>query len=152
MIKEELESIIEERGTDAPALVGILQEIQKREHCLPLRTLEMVADRVGVPLSRLYGISTFFKGFTMKPVGEHTIEVCLGTACFVRGGAPLMSELQHQLQVADGGTTSDKKFTLKSVRCLGCCALAPVISVDDLVYRSVSRKELPEIISKYREG
>ena len=152
MTKEELDSIIEKRGTDAPALVGILQEIQKREHCLPLRTLEIVAERVGVPLSRLYGITTFFKGFTTKPVGEHTIEVCLGTTCYVRGGAGLMTELQHRLRVADGGTTSDKKFTLKSVRCLGCCALAPVISVDDLVYRSVPTKELSEIISKYREG
>ncbi len=152
MTKEELNSIIEERGIDAPALVGILQEIQKREHCLPFRTLEMVAERMGIPLSRLYGLTTFFKGFTSKPVGEHTIEVCLGTTCFVRGGAGLMTELQHRLSVVDGGTTSDKKFTLKSVRCLGCCALAPVISVDDVVYRSVSTKGLPEIIGKYREG
>lgn len=152
MTKDELDRIIEERGRDAPALVGILQEIQKREHCLPFRTLEMVAERVGIPLSRLYGLTTFFKGFTIKPVGEHTIEVCLGTTCFVRGGARLMSELQDQLHVVDGGTTSDRKLTLKSVRCLGCCALAPVLSVDDLVYRSVSTKELPEIVSKYREG
>ena len=149
MIEEELESIIKEKGTDAPALIGILQEIQKQEHCLPFRTMEMVAKKVGVALSRLYALATFFKGFTLKPVGEHSVEVCLGTTCYVRGGARLMNELQHLLHVIDGGTTSDKKFTLKSVRCLGCCALAPVISVDDRVYRSVSTKELPEMIRKY---
>jgi NADH:ubiquinone oxidoreductase subunit E len=152
MTKEELDSIIERRGTDSPALVGILQEIQEKEHCLPLDTLQLISERLGISLSRLYGIATFFKGFTLKPVGEHTIEICLGTTCYVRGGAHLMTESQHLLHVKEDATTSDKKFTLKSVRCLGCCALAPVIRVDDLVYRTVSTRELPEIISKYREG
>jgi NADH-quinone oxidoreductase subunit E len=152
MTKEELDSIIERRGTDSPALVGILQEIQDKEHCLPLDTLQLISERLDISLSRLYGIATFFKGFTLKPVGEHTIEICLGTTCYVRGGAHLMTESQHLLHIREGGTTSDKKFTLKSVRCLGCCALAPVVRVDDLVYRHVSTRELPEIISKYRES
>jgi NADH:ubiquinone oxidoreductase subunit E len=149
MTKEELDSIIERRGTDSPALVGILQDVQKQEYCLPVKTLEMISEKMEVPISRLYGLATFYKSFTLKPVGRHAINVCLGTTCHVRGGPHIMNRLKHLLHVREGGTTSDKKFTLKSVRCLGCCALAPVARIDDDTYGKVNERMVPIIIKGY---
>jgi NADH-quinone oxidoreductase subunit E len=149
MTKEELDSIVEERGTDAPALVGILQEIQKREYCLPFRTMEMVAEMVGVPLSRLYSLATFYKSFTLKQVGQHALNVCLGTTCHVRGGQHIMNRFKHLLHVREGATTSDKKFTLNAVRCLGCCALAPVVRIDNDTYGKMNERMVPIIIKGY---
>ena len=149
MTKEELDSIVEKRGTDAPALVGILQEIQKREHCLPLRTLEIVAERVGTPMSRLYGLATFYRSFTLKPVGRHAIDVCLGTTCHVCGGRRVMDRLLLDLRVTEGGTTSDHRFTVTPVRCLGCCSIAPVIRIDSNVYGHVTQGQLAKILEKH---
>ncbi|NVL91800.1 MAG: NAD(P)H-dependent oxidoreductase subunit E [Desulfobacterales bacterium] len=149
MTKEELNSIIEERGTGAPPLVGILQEIQKREHCLPFRTLEMVAERLATPMSRLYSLATFYKSFTLKPVGRHAIDVCLGTTCHVCGGRRIMDRLLLALHVIEGGTTSDHRFTVTPVRCLGCCSIAPVIRIDSTVYGHVTQSQLAKILEKH---
>jgi len=149
MIKEELESIIEERGTDAPALIAILQEIQKREYCLPTKTLEMVAERLGTPMSRLYGLATFYKSFTLKPTGRHSIDVCLGTTCHVCGGRLIMDRLLLDLHVTEGGTTSDRRFTVTPVRCLGCCSIAPVVRIDGSVYGHVTQSQVARILEKH---
>lgn len=149
MTKDELDRIIEERGTDAPALIGILGDIQGREYCLPTKTLGMVAERLGVPMSRLYGLATFYKSFTLKPVGRHAIDVCLGTTCHVCGGQQIMDRLLLDLHVTEGGTTSDHRFTVTPVRCLGCCSIAPVIRVDGNVYGHVTQSQLAKILAKH---
>ena len=149
MIREEFDSIIEERGTDAPALVGVLQEIQRREYCLPVKTLEMVAERLGIPMSRLYGLATFYKSFTLKPVGRHAVDVCLGTTCHVCGGRRVMDRLLLDLRVTEGGTTTDHRFTVTPVRCLGCCSIAPVARIDGNVYGRVTQSQLARILEKY---
>ncbi|MCD6567478.1 MAG: NAD(P)H-dependent oxidoreductase subunit E [Dehalococcoidia bacterium] len=149
MTGEELDSIIEEKGQDAPALVGILQEIQKREYCLPFKTLGMVSEKLDVPMSRLYGLATFYKSFTLKPVGRHTVDVCMGTTCYVCGGQLLMDRLLRDLHIPEGGTTSDRKFTVQPVRCLGCCSIAPVIRVDSDVFGHVTQNQIPKILERY---
>lgn len=149
MIREEFDSIIEERGTDAPALVGVLQEIQRREYCLPVKTLEMVAERLGIPMSRLYGLATFYKSFTLKPVGRHAVDVCLGTTCHVCGGRRIMDRLLFDLHVPEASTTTDHRFTVTPVRCLGCCSIAPVVRIDGNVYGRVTQSQLARILEKY---
>jgi NADH-quinone oxidoreductase subunit E len=149
MTEDELDRIVEKWGTDAPALIGILGDIQRREYCLPIKTLRMAAERLGIPMSRLYGLATFYKSFTLKPVGRHAIDVCLGTTCHVCGGRQIMDRLLLDLHVTEGGTTSDQRFTVTPVRCLGCCSIAPVIRVDGNVYGHVTQSELAKILAKH---
>lgn len=148
MTKEDLECIIEKKGADVSALIGILQDIQKREYCIPVKTLAMVAERLNIPISRLYGLATFYKSFTLKPIGRHVIDVCLGTACHVAGGRRIMDRLLRDLHITEGGTTSDHRFTLNPVRCLGCCSISPVVRIDAKVYSRVTQNQLRKILEK----
>lgn len=131
------------------ALIAILQDIQKRFNYLPQGLLRYIALRMEVPLTRVYGISTFYKAFSLKPRGEHLIDVCLGTACHVRGGMNILERLERELGVKNGETTYDEKFSLKSVRCVGCCGLAPVVVIDDEFHGKLNQEMIPKILGKY---
>ena len=131
------------------ALIAILQDIQKQFNYLPQNLLRYVALRMSVPLTRVYGISTFYKAFSLKPRGKHLIDVCLGTACHVRGGLNIMERFERELGVKNGETTYDEKFSLKSVRCVGCCGLAPVVVIDDEFHGKLNQEMIPKILSRY---
>jgi len=131
------------------ALIAILQDIQKRFNYLPQELLRYIALRMDVPLTRVYGISTFYKAFSLKPRGEHLIDVCLGTACHVRGGMNILEKLERELGVKNGETTYDEKFSLKSVRCVGCCGLAPVVVIDDEFHGKLNQEMIPKILGRY---
>lgn len=131
------------------ALIAILQDIQKQFNYLPQNLLRYVALRLNVPLPRVYSISTFYKAFSLKPRGRHLIDVCLGTACHVRGGMNIMERLERELGVKNGETTYDEKFSVKSVRCVGCCGLAPVIVIDDEFHGKLNQEQIPKILAKY---
>lgn len=131
------------------ALIAILQDIQKRFNYLPQNLLRYVAIRMDVPLTRVYSISTFYKAFSLKPRGKHLINVCLGTACHVRGGMKIMERLERDLGIKNDETTYDEKFSLKSVRCVGCCGLAPVIMIDSEFHGNLTQEMIPKVLAKY---
>jgi len=130
-------------------LISYLQDIQKELNYLPQEALRFVAGRVNIALPRVYGIATFYKTFSLLPRGRHIVHVCLGTACHVRGGANLLDSFERELGVRAGETTYDDKFSLESVRCVGCCGLAPVFIIDGKFYGKMAQEKIPQVLSTY---
>jgi NADH:ubiquinone oxidoreductase subunit E len=131
------------------ALIPVLEEVQEAIGYLPKSIQTRIAQAMNVPLREVHGVVSFYSFFTMAPRGRHTTRCCLGTACYVRGGKHNMEKLKEVLQIEPGGTTDDRKFSLETVRCLGACGLAPVITVDEDTYRQVKPSKLPEILEQY---
>ncbi len=130
-------------------LIMVLHTVQETYGYIPRDVAMEVARQLDVPLARIYGVATFYHFFKLKKPGRHTISVCLGTACYLKGGQALLDELKNILGIDVGDTTEDGRFSIEAVRCLGCCGLAPVITVDGDVYSKVTKDQLPEIIAKY---
>ena len=133
-------------------LIEILQDVQREYRYLPPGALDSVSKSVGVPLSRIYHIATFFALFSLVPQGRHVVSVCTGTACHVKGARALLESFERELKVKCNGTTEDLNFTLKEVRCLGCCGLAPVVTVNEDVHGNLRTVRVPRIIKKYAEA
>jgi NADH:ubiquinone oxidoreductase subunit E len=129
-----LNSIIEKFKGKPGGLIPVLEEAQVALEYLPISVQKRIASGLNLPLSRVYGVVTFYSFFTMTPRGKHTVRVCLGTACYVRGGKALTQALEKQFGIKEGETTPDRMFTLESVRCLGACGLGPVVVVDEDVH------------------
>lgn len=142
--------LIEKHGTSRPALIRVMQLVNARFRHLPRGLVFYLAERFDVPVSTVYRIGTFYTAFSFEPRGRHVISVCTGTACHIKGAGRLVDRLKQELDVDVQGTTPDEQFTLETVRCLGCCSLAPVIKVDDTVYGAVKVSELPAILNEYR--
>ena len=130
-------------------LIMILHAAQGIYGYLPYAVQKFIADKMGMPVSEVSGVVTFYSFFSTKPKGKHTILLCMGTACYVRGSKKLEDGLQKHLNVAVDDTTEDGKFTLNRARCIGACGLAPAMMVDDAVYKAVSPNKLESILSKY---
>jgi NADH:ubiquinone oxidoreductase subunit E len=131
------------------ALMPVLKEINSEFNYLPENILRYTAMQLDIPLSLIYRIATFYNSFSLTPKGRHTISVCAGTTCYVRGAGRIIDRLKSELNVEVGGTTTDLRFTLKTVRCLGCCSLAPVISVDGEIYGNLTGKDTIEVLQAY---
>lgn len=144
------ESIIERHKAQPESLIAILEDIQAEYRYLSKDVLVLVGERLGVPLSQVYSVATFYNVFSLKPQGIHLISVCLGTACHVKGGEKNLEKIRRELNIKDGGTTVDLQFTVETVRCLGCCSMAPVIKVDEDIYGPVPLEKTLEIINKYK--
>lgn len=127
-------------------VLSILQEIQQKYRHLPEEALRAVAEELNLPLSQLYGVATFYGSFSLRPRGEHAISVCHGTVCHVKGSRRITEELENKLDVKTGGTTAGGLFSLESVKCLGCCSLAPVVSIDGSVHARVRPEALDELL------
>lgn len=150
--EEQLKSvseIIQAYRNKPGALIPVLKEIQDVTGHLPLPLQREIAKGLNLAYSEVYGVVTFYSFFNIEPRGKHLIKVCLGTACYVRGNKDLVANLSRDLGCKVGGTTEDRRFTMDGVRCLGCCGIAPVITVDDHVYKEVRAKEVPSILEKY---
>lgn len=147
----EITKIFEAYEEQEGALVPILQDINEVYSYLPENMLKYVAIKLNIPLSHVYNIATFYNAFSLKPRGKYTIQVCLGTACHVKGSFRILNALERELSIVTGETTEDKLFSLEAVRCLGCCGLAPVITVGDDVYGGVIQAKIPGILKNYRE-
>lgn len=145
----EIDSILSRHHYSDSMLIAYLQDIQKDLRYLPQDALRFVARRINVSLPRLYGIATFYKSFSFRPRGRHTVHVCLGTACHVRGGARLLESFERMLGIPTGETTYDDRFSLESVRCVGCCGLAPVFMVDGHFYGKMTQEKIPQIVNRY---
>lgn len=133
------------------SLIHVLHIAQKLYGYLPLEVQDVVAREMNIPLARVSGVVSFYSFFTPQPRGRHTIRVCLGTACYVRGGKKIVERLGRTLGVQVGDTTRDGLFTLEVARCIGACGLAPAMSIDDVVYKQVSPDKLDRILDRYRD-
>ncbi len=142
-------AIINKYNADKEQLIPILQDTQAEFHYLPKEALTQVSDTTGVPLSRVYSVATFFKAFSLKPRGKHLINVCLGTACHVRGAHRVLEQLERSLNASRGETTSDFKFTLETVNCMGCCALGPMVNIDGEYFGQMSAAKVDSLLARY---
>ena len=145
-----LQEVIEKHKGERGAVMPCLQEAMNIFGYVPQDVQEMIADGLGTTLSEVYGVSTFYSQFSLKPKGKHVIGVCLGTACYVKGSQKVLDKLSEVLNIPVGGTTPDGRFTLQATRCLGACGLAPVMTVNDEVYGRLTPDAIPDIIAKYR--
>ncbi|MCL2064948.1 MAG: NAD(P)H-dependent oxidoreductase subunit E [Candidatus Cloacimonetes bacterium] len=148
---EELKKIIDEMKGLSNPLIEVLHKAQEIFGYLPPEVQHFVADELDVPVSQVFGVVTFYNFFSMKPRGKHMINVCMGTACFVKGAPKLMDMLSNELSINVGETTNDGVFTLNAVRCVGACSLAPIFVVDEESYGKIDTQDrLKEIITQYR--
>jgi NADH:ubiquinone oxidoreductase subunit E len=145
----QLNAIINKHKGKPGGLIPVLEEAQVALEYLPISVQKKIAEGLNLPLSRVYGVVTFYSFFTMTPRGKHTVRICLGTACYVRGGKALSDKLKKEFGIDEGETTPDRMFTLETVRCLGACGLGPVIVVDENVHGRVKPAKVKEILSQY---
>lgn len=146
---QELAQVIDEFRDMEGALIMVLHRAQEIFGYLPEDVQKIVAKELDLPLAEVYGVTTFYSYFSLKPRGKYRIAVCLGTACYVRGAAELVSAIEKQLNIKVNDTTSDGRFTLEVSRCIGACGLAPVMTVNEDVYGRLSSDKVPEILAKY---
>ena len=144
-----LDRIIDRHKAAHNALIAVFQDVQEQEGYISEETLRYVSRRLGIPPSRAFAVATFYRAFTMKPQGRNHIHVCLGTACHIRGARHLIERAARELQILPGETTADGRFTLHEVRCLGCCALAPVVRINDDTHAGMTQDTIPQLLEKY---
>lgn len=147
--KQKVTSILDRYQRDRGLLVSILQDAQSEFHYLPKDVIEEVSRGLGTPLTQVYSVATFFKSFSLKPRGRHLINVCLGTACHVRGAVKILEKMARDLNVAPGGTTEDLRFTLETVNCVGACALGPMVIVDGKYHGQMSMEKVDSVLKDY---
>ena len=144
-----LNAIIKNYDGKKEFLICILQDVQNAFEYLPRQALVHVSEKLDIPLIQVYGVATFFKTFSLIPRGGHTCTVCLGTACHVRGAEKVLDKIKRNLDIDVGETTKDMQFTLKTVNCLGACALGPMVIVDDDYHGHMSQSKVDEVLNKY---
>ena len=145
----QLFEISEKHKNEPGAIMPVLQEAQNVYGYLPIEVQQMVADGLGVPLSEVFGVATFYSQFSLTPKGKYNISVCLGTACYVKGSGKILEELSKELGIEAEECTEDGKFSLTACRCIGACGLAPVITINDDVYGRLVPEDVKGILAKY---
>ena len=148
-LTKKIKSILGKYQHDKGMLVSILQDIQAEFHYLPKETLVEVSQNLDVPLSRVYSVATFFKALSLTPRGRHLINVCLGTACHVRGAVKILERIERDLGIKSGETTKDLRFTLETVNCVGACALGPIAIVDGEYHGQMKTDKVPALLESY---
>lgn len=145
----ELEAYISENKDVEGVLIPVMQKAQELFGYLSLETMELISERLDVPVSEIYGVATFYALFSLTPKGEYVISVCTGTACYVKGAQLVLDEVKKQLGIESGETTPDGKFSIQDTRCLGCCGLAPVMVINNDVYGRLEPADIKDILAKY---
>ena len=141
--------IIHSRAGRRGELIPLLQKAQVKEGFISPQAIRAISKRLKISDNEVYGVATFYAQFRFRPRGEHSIQVCMGTACHVRGGEQLSAYIQHRLGIGPGETTTDRRFDLDQVACLGCCALSPVVKIDDKIYSQMSVLKLRDVLDEY---
>jgi NADH-quinone oxidoreductase subunit E len=144
-----VETILQRHPKDPSAIIQVMLDLQNELYYLPRDVLNYVSEYLGVPLSRTYNLATFYKAFSLKPKGKHPIAVCTGTACHVQGAIKIMEQIERELHIKEGQTTADKKFSVESVRCLGCCGLAPVVTIGKNLHGKIPPSKVSKILKQY---
>ncbi len=148
---QKLHKIIEKHKETKGALIPVLHEAQELYGYLPINVQKQISSELGIPLSEIYGVVTFYTQFSLNPKGKYKIQVCLGTACYVKGSAQILDKLKEKLGVHVGECTENGKFSLEACRCIGACGLAPVIMINDQVYGRLVPEDIEGIIEKYKD-
>jgi len=149
-IFRQIQGVIDDTGGQAGALIRVLQQAQGLIGYLPVPVLMTISRDLKVPISEVYGIVSFYHFFTMVPKGRHVIQVCMGTSCYVKGGQRLLNTLKKDFGLEPGGITPDGKFSLETVRCLGCCGLSPVMAIGSDVHSKVKVSKIKDILDSYQ--
>jgi NADH-quinone oxidoreductase subunit E len=150
MENSEVDTIIKQYKGKESAILAILQDIQSKKKYLPKEILEQVSQKMQIPVTHIFRLATFYNALSIKPRGRHKIDVCLGTACHVRGGNKIIDRMKRDLGIPVGETTKDKRFTLESVRCVGCCSLGPVAVIDGEVYGRMTQDKVPALLKEFK--
>ena len=145
----ELRKVIAENKDEKGALMPIMQKAQDIYGYLPIEVQTIIADEMGIPLEKVYGVSTFYAQFALNPKGEYQISVCLGTACYVKGSGDIYAKLEEILGIKGGECTPDRKFSLDACRCVGACGLAPVMTVNGEVFGRITPKDVQGILDRF---
>lgn len=145
-----LQAVVEACNGDKSLLMHVMQEAQEIYGYLPYEVQVMIAEKMDVPLEKVYGVSTFYAQFSLSPKGKNNISVCLGTACYVKGSQQILDKLSESLGIGPGECTADGGFSLEACRCIGACGLAPVLTVNDEVYGKITEDDVPGILAKYQ--
>ena len=143
-----LETILERYPPSSEHLISALQDVQAKFNYIPPEAMNAVCNHLGVPVSRGWAVATFYKSFSLEPKGVHEVKVCLGTACHLKGGARLVESLERELKVERGHTTRDLSFSLDTVNCVGACALAPVVVVDENYQANTNSRKLKKYLKQ----
>ena len=146
-----IDEVIQKEYTES-YLIAVLHKAQELYGYLPEDVMDQIAEKMQIPTAHIWGVATFYHYFNLKPVGKHTVSVCMGTACYVKGADKVLETLKKELGVQVGQTTEDKLFTLQAARCLGACGIAPVIMIDDKIYGELDPKKTVNLINQYRKA
>ena len=149
-IFRQIQGVIDDTEGQAGALIRVLQQAQGLIGYLPEPVIKTISRDLKIPISEVYGIISFYHFFSMVPKGKYVIQVCMGTSCYVKGGQRILDTLKKELSLEPGGITGDGRFSLETVRCLGCCGLSPVIAISENVHRKVKPSQLKDILNSYR--
>lgn len=141
--------ILDNYQRDQGMLIPILQDVQAEFHYLPREALLEISEGLDIPLSQVYSVATFFKSFSLEPRGRHLINICLGTACHVRGAVRVLERIEEELGIKRGETTKDLKFTLETVNCVGACALGPVAKIDEQYWGEIKTDKVKPLLERY---
>ena len=147
--KEQLLAVIATLKDDKGSLMPIMQKAQEIYGYLPYEVQKIISDETGVPMEKIYGVATFYSQFTLFPKGKYQIQVCLGTACYVKGSGDIYNKLMEKLDIVGGECTPDGKFSLDACRCVGACGLAPVVMINDDVYGRLTTDDVDDMLAKY---
>jgi NADH:ubiquinone oxidoreductase subunit E len=142
-------NILQRHPQDPGAIIQVMLDVQNELCYLPRDVLDHISEHLHVPLSRTYNLATFYKAFSLKPKGKFPIAVCTGTACHVQGAVRILDQIQRELGIKEGETTEDRKFSVESVRCLGCCGLAPVVTIGKNLHGKVPLAKVTKILGQY---
>lgn len=148
--EQQLQDIIAANKSDPSRLMGVMQQAQDIYGYLPIEVQQIIADGMGVPLEKVYGVATFYAQFALSPKGQYDISVCLGTACYVKGSGDIFNKLSELLGIGADECSADGKFSLTACRCIGACGLAPVMTVNEEVYGRLTVDDVPGILAKYQ--
>ncbi len=148
-LKKKVSQILDNYQHDRGMLVSVLQDVQTEYNYLSKEALMQVSHSLDIPLTQVYSVATFFKAFSLKPRGRHLINVCLGTACHVRGAVRILEKIERDLGINSGETTPDLKFTLETVNCVGACALGPIVKIDEEYHGEMSTDKVDSMLKNY---
>ena len=147
---DELNAFIQQHKDDKGALMPVMQKAQELFGYLSLEIQSVIAEALNVSVAEVYGVATFYAQFSLEPKGAYVIGVCTGTACYVKGAQAVLEKVESELNIPTGKTTKDGKFTIQATRCLGCCGLAPVMTINEDVYGRLKPADIPGILAKYK--
>ena len=146
---DKVDQIIDQYAGEEGVLIQVLLDVQREFNWIPNGVIKRISERLQIPMSQIYRVASFYKAMSLTPIGRHLVQVCLGTACHVRGGPKVLDKAEQMLDIKAGDTTKDMKFTLQRVNCLGCCALGPVMVVDGEYHGKLPVAKVEEILASY---